>query len=78
MAIALEPHGKAATYVSSAFFGAMAMSPFIGGMLVSTVALESVCRVILVLSLGSAIIYIYIARAVAARPSAQIMMVRAD
>jgi predicted MFS family arabinose efflux permease len=77
LAVALDRHGKTATYVSSAFFCAMALSPFVGGILVSTVSIESIGRMIVLLSVVCGVIYSYVARA-AASASAQIALARAE
>jgi MFS family permease len=66
-AVAVDGSGRAASYVASAFFIGNSASPFIAGALLTTQGIEFIGRLIVVLAIGSAVIYIYVVRATPAK-----------
>ncbi|EJL30784.1 arabinose efflux permease family protein [Caulobacter sp. AP07] len=61
-AIVLDGGGKAAGYVSSAFFYATALGPFVGGLALSTVGLGIIGEIMVVLTMLVIGIFIYVDR----------------
>ena len=68
-AIAVDGSGRSAAYLASVFFVGTAVSPFIGGSLLSGLGLGFIGKLVVVVSIPVALIYAYVVRAQSARPA---------